>query len=100
MSRSLALENRTEPGGKGTIAPDGVALAVILVIGTAVRLRYLSEPMRGDESFTYNEYARRSFDEAISLYTFPNNHLLYTGLVHLAVSRFGAEPWAIRLPAL
>jgi hypothetical protein len=79
---------------------ERLALAAIVAIGIGVRLYFLGEPMRADEAFTYNEYATRSTYDAVSLYTFPNNHLFHTLLVHLSVMAFGGALWAVRLPAL
>jgi 4-amino-4-deoxy-L-arabinose transferase-like glycosyltransferase len=82
------------------IGPEGLALAVILVVATAVRLYYVrTVSMRGDEAFTFNEYASKSLDD-VFVYTFPNNHVLYTLLVHGATRTLGPEPWVVRLPAL
>src|SRR6516165_8653441 len=79
---------------------DRVALCLIIAIGAAARIYFIDEPMRSDEAYTYNEYATRSLYDAVSLYTFPNNHLLHTLLVHLTVRWFGGAPWAVRLPAM
>lgn len=54
--------------------------------------------MRYDESVTYLLFVRRSWYDALSLYTYPNNHLLHTLLAKASVSAFGDAPWAIRLP--
>src|SRR5437588_10729707 len=85
-------------GGHRT--PDRVALGAIVAVGVLVRLAYLGEPMRYDEAFTFNEYASRSAYDGISEYTFPNNHLFHTLLVHCSIRAFGDAPWAVRLPAL
>jgi hypothetical protein len=79
---------------------DLAALAGIVALGAALRLFFLSEPMRSDEAYTYTEYASKSLYDAVSLYTFPNNHLLHTALVRLSVNALGDAPWAVRLPAL
>src|SRR5919204_3963186 len=55
--------------------------------------------MRGDEAFTYTEYASLPWFVALGDYTYPNNHLLHTLLVHGAARLLGPEPWALRLPA-
>jgi hypothetical protein len=73
---------------------------VIAALGAALRCYYLSEPVRADEAYTYTEYASRSLYDAVSLYTFPNNHLFHSALVHLSVKSLGDAPWAVRLPAL
>ena len=75
-------------------------LLTVLAVGTGLRLRYLLQPMRYDESATFLEYASRPFYFALSNYSAPNNHLFHTALVRVAYLTFGNEPWAIRIPAL
>ena len=75
------------------------ALAGIVALGLAVRLSFLFRPIQVDESYTLNEYASRPLLEGLGLYTFPNNHLLNTSLVHCFTRWLGPEPWAARLPA-
>ena len=79
---------------------DRVALAAIMAIAIALRLAYLNQPMRYDESVTYLYFATLPWEQALSTYTYPNNHLLHTALVKGAITVFGSDPWAIRLPAL
>ena len=84
------------------IASRRQAILLALVFGTAVALRlaYIGQPMRYDESYTFLMYARKGLLRTISLDYFPNNHLLHTELVWL-VSRFlGSSPPSLRLPAL
>src|SRR5690606_37799725 len=76
------------------------AMAAVAVIGLFISISYLGVPMRYDEAYTFNEYATRSPYDAVSLYTFPNNHLFHTLLVHVAVRLFGDSPRVVRLPAL
>jgi hypothetical protein len=81
-------------------APTTIGLAALVILGTAVRLGYaVALPIRTDEAFTYNEYAAKSLEGVFS-YTFPNNHLLNTLLIHAATARLGMAPWVVRLPAL
>ncbi|MGO9601242.1 MAG: hypothetical protein ACLP7Q_24955 [Isosphaeraceae bacterium] len=75
------------------------ALAGIVALGLAARLCFLFRPIQVDESYTLNEYASRPLLEGLGLYTFPNNHLLNTALVHGFTRWLGPEPWAARLPA-
>lgn len=84
---------RTEP------RDHRVALVAIVVAAVALRLLYLSQPMRYDEAVTYLEYAQRPLGEALSRYTYPNNHLFHTLLVKVSVGVFGSAPWSVRLPA-
>ena len=74
-------------------------LAFILLLGIGLRIGFLFQPMRHDEAFTYTNYASKPLVLALSNYSFPNNHLFHTFLVHLATACFGNHPWAIRFPA-
>lgn len=77
-----------------------VSLALVTILGAAVRIRYVFEPLRYDEAFTYCTYAARPMRAFLQDYSWPNNHLFHTILVHASTRLFGPEPWAIRLPAL
>src|SRR5688500_2353889 len=65
-----------------------------------MRLLYLAQPMRYDEAVTYMYFVRLPWSEAVSTYTYPNNHVFHTLLAKASVSVFGNSPWALRLPAL
>ena len=56
--------------------------------------------MRYDEAVTYMYFVRLPWTDALSTYTYPNNHLFHTLLAELSVAVFGPSPWALRLPAL
>jgi hypothetical protein len=100
----MSLSDRRVETDRATETPrdrwNYLALAILVALGTVVRLIFIGVPMRADEAYTYNEYATKSVYDAISLYTFPNNHLFHTLLVHWAVKFLGGAPWVIRLPAL
>jgi 4-amino-4-deoxy-L-arabinose transferase-like glycosyltransferase len=76
-----------------------MALLSIAIIAVGLRLRYLDQPMRYDESVTYLYFVKQSWPDALSLYTYPSNHLFHTLLAKLSVTAFGSAPWALRLPA-
>ncbi len=76
------------------------ALGIIVFCAVLVRLAFLAQPMRYDETYTYLRYAAKPLYIAISDYSAPNNHVFHTLLVHLSTRLFGGSPWAIRLPAL
>lgn len=78
------------------------AILFVLVFGTAVALRvvYIGQPMRYDESYTFLMYARRGLLRTISLDYAPNNHLLHTELVWLVSRCLGSSSLVLRLPAL
>lgn len=75
-------------GARDDGAPNLVALAVICVIGFAIRLRFLFQPMRYDEAFTYVRYASKPLYRGLSDYSFPNNHIFHTLLVHISTGIF------------
>jgi 4-amino-4-deoxy-L-arabinose transferase-like glycosyltransferase len=76
-----------------------VTLACITVFAIYLRVTFLSRPIDYDEAYTFVVFASRPFREFISDYHLPNNHVFHTILVHLAYQVFGADLWAIRLPA-
>lgn len=73
-------------------------LAPILATGASVYAYFLSQPMRGDEAYTFLNYVNDSL-WSMFRYSEPNNHVLHTLLARLSVFLFGAEPAAIRFPA-
>ena len=76
-----------------------VALLIILAIGVVLRAAHLAQPIRYDEAVTYMFFVRHPWSDALSLYTYPNNHLFHTLLAKISVSAFGNSPWALRAPA-
>jgi 4-amino-4-deoxy-L-arabinose transferase-like glycosyltransferase len=78
---------------------DYVVLGLIVLGGALLRLKYLHEPMRWDESATFQEYARGSFGTIVSTYNRPNNQILYTLLEHLGIKAFGTGIAAVRIVA-
>ncbi len=86
---TLARESRLHLGALGL-----VTLAALLV-----RLEFLFQPMRYDESATFVSYASPPWYIAVTDYAAPNNHVFHSLLAHISILLFGGEPWAIRLPA-
>ncbi len=78
--------------------PNNVWLSFSLVIGSGLRSYYLSQPMRYDESVTFLEFVNRDLHDLV-YYPYPNNHVLHTLLVKMAVLILGANPISIRLIA-
>jgi hypothetical protein len=74
-------------------------LLLIFLAALALRLVFLWQPIRYDEAFTYLNYASKPLFIGISNYSFPNNHLFHTLLVHFSCLVFGSGLWALRLPA-
>jgi hypothetical protein len=76
-----------------------LALLLILALAVTVRVRFLFEPMRYDEAYTFLTYASKPLHIGLTKY-WTNNHLLNTFLMHVACSIFGNKPWVLRLPVL
>ncbi len=75
-------------------------LALIVLVGLSLRLLYINQPMRYDESYTFITFVSRGTMAIVSDYTVPNNHIFHTLLVYLSTQLLGFSPSAIRLPAL
>ncbi len=84
---------RQSDAGRGWFWP-----LAALAIGAGARGYYLSQPMRGDESYTFLNFANKDF-LALFGYDVPNNHVLHTLLVKLSILLLGASPVSIRMPA-
>ncbi len=76
-----------------------VGLGMIICVATLTNAQFLSRPMRYDEAYTYNIYASKPILQLIADYSLPNNHIFHSILVHISTALFGAQPWAVRLPA-
>lgn len=95
----------------GSVAADAVRLwrerrpvwswhlALITLLGAAIRARYLAQPVRTDEAATFLYYAFQPLLAGISIYGSPNNHLLNTLLVHICHGLGGDVPALLRLPS-
>jgi hypothetical protein len=70
-----------------------------VIAGVALRLFYISQPIRYDEAATYLDFARKPYSFIVSRYDAPNNHVLHTLLVRLCYLALGGDEWVIRLPA-
>jgi len=89
LGTAVATESRLHLG----------ALLAVTVIAVLVRLEFLFQPMRYDESVTFVHYASRPWYIALTTYTAPNNHVFHSELAQLTTAVFGGAPWAVRLPA-
>jgi hypothetical protein len=96
---SLLLLDELREAWRSESRDDRTALLCFLVIAIDLRLLYLRQPMRYDEAVTYMYFVRFPWQDALSLYTYPNNHLFHTLLAKASVTVFGNSPWALRLPA-
>jgi 4-amino-4-deoxy-L-arabinose transferase-like glycosyltransferase len=96
---SLLLFDELRDAWRSESRDHRIALLSIAIIAIGLRVRYLGQPMRYDESVTYLFFVKQPWPDALSLYTYPNNHLFHTLLAKLSVTVFGSSPWALRLPA-
>jgi len=102
--RSGAADSAERTSAPSDVAPGGATLRrlllALLTIGALLlRVRYLGEAMRVDESFSYTAYAARPLSYGLTHYT-GNNHLFHTLLVHLTTRALWNSPVIVRLPAL
>ncbi len=75
-------------------------LLAITVFGLILRLIQINADLWLDEVATVLLYTQMPALQVLTSYIGSNNHLLNTLLMKLAVSLFGNQEWAVRLPAL
>lgn len=71
----------------------------LILVGVALRLAYIDQPVRGDEAWTFRDFAFQPLTVGLVRYDTTNNHLLHTLLVHLSYVTFGNQLALLRLPA-
>lgn len=99
-ARVRLVPARAEEQGGITRRVALLALAVVTVLGLALRLVHLGDELWLDEIVTVRSYASGSVRHILSSYANANNHILNSLLVHVALRSFGFREWAIRLPAM
>ena len=78
-----------------------LSLFSILILGFALRLIYLNQPIRLDEYLSWLWFSNPNLDISSTLarYPEPNNHVLNTLLSHYAMVIFNTSAqWAMRMP--
>jgi len=93
----MGRESQRTDRSKNTL--HWVVFALILAAGLIVRVLLLDRPVGLDEAYSFLEYGAVSPLRSLRDYSATNNHLLNSLLMHVAFRIFGAEFWAIRLPA-
>lgn len=85
-----------EPGLEGSLK---IWPILILLMGAGIRVFFVNQPMRGDEAYTFLNFANKGI---VSLFDYPvpNNHVFNTLLIKLSTLIWGASPATIRLSAL
>ena len=86
------------PPGIETLLEIGAVLTV-LGMGVILRVWHLERPVHYDEAATYLMFATQPLHRALSNYSYPNNHLFNTLLIHFSIRAFGDTTFALRLPA-
>src|ERR1700682_4352124 len=74
-------------------------VALLSLAAAIVRLPMLSRPMGTDESASFIYYASHPLWVPVTIYGSPNNHILHSLLMHIALTLFGSAEWALRLAA-
>lgn len=78
---------------------ERMLLALVLIVGAALRLIGLNQGLWYDEIATLVRYVRRPLIEIVTRFDTQNQHMLYSVLAHGSVQVFGDTAWALRLPA-
>jgi hypothetical protein len=94
LRRAWRLERRL---WRPPALPDRGWIVAATALGAMARGIHLPTPMAYDESYTFLNYARKSFLEAIADYDSTNNHLLNTCILHWLYQLGGSEEWVLRL---
>lgn len=74
-------------------------LGVLVLVGVAIRVPFLDQPMRQDEADSVVLFAMTPVRHILVDTAIPNNHILHNVLVRWAMELFGNHPWVVRLPA-
>jgi hypothetical protein len=89
--------------GDGVRREDGrhlFCLLFLFLVGSGIRVYFLFDPMRFDETYTFVHFAGKPLCIGLTDYHSSNNHPLHTLLVHACYLLLGNKPWVVRLPAL
>ena len=71
----------------------------VISLGSLIRLIYLSQPIKGDETATFLSYIEPINPLRVFVYTYTNNHILHTILVKISTFFFGNTLFALRVPS-
>jgi uncharacterized membrane protein len=74
-------------------------VVAITLVGALMRIWKINEPVAYDEAYTFIYFATRPFQQILSDYSAPNNHILHTILVSFSYKILGGHTWIVRLPA-
>ena len=71
-----------------------------VIVGMTLRIHGVMGELNTDEAFTWRNFAKPGYAEAITSYFVPNNHIFHSILVRASTQLLGPEDWVIRLPSL
>lgn len=75
-------------------------VALILLMGAAVRIGLMLRPITADEALAYMSFARQPVGGLLTDYSLPLNHFLHTLLAKWSTGLFGVSGFTLRLPAM
>ena len=78
---------------------DNIIIIIIFIIGIIIRIYKLKFTITYDEAATYMDYVDEGLT-SLFFYKSPNNHIFHSILAKIAVSIFGENQYALRLPAI
>lgn len=78
---------------------EQLMLVGLVIVGFFLRLRYVFDPVRYDEAYTYLYFAKYPFAHILTDYSLPNNHVLHSLLVKISIAVLGVTEFALRFPA-
>lgn len=84
---------------KRTSAAHKRVVLLLLLIGAALRLWLMLEPVTASEATAYMAFAVQPFSEAVSDYSLPVNHILHTVLTKWSTALLGVNVVGLRMPA-
>jgi hypothetical protein len=85
--------------GSAFVRHAGATLPLATAVGALLRGIGLRRPIEFDEATTAVYFTSRTVLDAVSDYTFPNNHVLHSVLAHVSTILFGPGEIALRLPS-
>ena len=76
------------------------SIAILILLGAALRWPTLSSPLAGDEALSYSRYSGLSWYELLVVYRDPNQHSLFSLLSNVSMALLGENEIAFRFPSL
>jgi hypothetical protein len=75
-------------------------MAVLTVVGLALRLWSLNSDLWVDEVLTLTDFVRHPLGEILTSFPSQNQHMLFSVLARFSFDAFGESVWSLRLPAV